>query len=275
MKLRNAFAALIDIRGAVQIALFPTLCAIFKNPLILFHPVALSRIFMSHVWAAFGNGLDINNAELKAKIITSDAQGVVLDVGAGESLHHNFTYPKLTKITLGFGHTARYLDRTKVTVYVALEPNEHMHKEIKRNANGAGFIEEDGTLLIIPHGAESSGLLTSALGGLNTVDTIISVLTLCTVPEPEKTIDVLVKDVLKPGGKFLYYEHVRSHRKDVAWWQWFWTPLWKLAFDGCCLDRPTDQWLEKVGVWESKDLWCKDGEEENLWWHSGGKLVKA
>lgn len=85
MKLRNAFAALGDIRGAVQIALFPTLCTIFKNPSILFHPVALSRIFMSHVWAAFGNGLDINNAELKAKLITSDAQGVVLDVGAGES----------------------------------------------------------------------------------------------------------------------------------------------------------------------------------------------
>ena len=150
-----------------------------------------------------------------------------------------------------------------------------MHKEIRANANKAGFTEEDGTLLIIPYGAEETNLINSALGGAHAVDTLVSMLTLCGVPEPQKAMRGLVSEVLKPGGQVLFYEHVLGRRADVAWWQRFWTPVWKYAFDGCCLDRPTDIWLEELDAWESKDVWSQEGEpEEHLWWHRGGKLVK-
>jgi hypothetical protein len=94
---------------------------------------------------------------------------------------------------------------------------------------------------------------------------------------------LLVTDVLKPGGQFLFYEHVLSHREDVAWWQRFWTPLWTLGFDGCRLDRPTHLWVERLGVgareggiWREGRSWGKDEEdEENLFWHRAGKFVKA
>ena len=151
-----------------------------------------------------------------------------------------------------------------------------MHKEIRATANKLGFTEEAGTLLIIPYGAEQTNLINSALGGRQSVDTMISILSFCGVPKPQETIDGLVTEILKPGGQVLFYEHVLSRRSDVAWWQRLWTPLWKYAFDGCCLDRPTDIWLEQLDIWESKDLWGKDGEPvEHLWWHRGGKLVKA
>lgn len=150
-----------------------------------------------------------------------------------------------------------------------------MHAEIRANANQAGFTEEDGTLLIIAYGAEEPNLINSALGGAHAVDTLVSILTLCGVPEPQEAMRGLVGEVLKPGGQVLFYEHVLSRRADVAWWQRFWTPIWRCAFDGCCLDRPTDIWLEELDVWESKDLWSKQDEpEEHLWWHRGGKLVK-
>lgn len=151
-----------------------------------------------------------------------------------------------------------------------------MHSKIRETAGEAGFTEEAGTLLIAPYGAEDIGLLTSALGGPHAVDTIVSILSLCGVPKPKATVRALAEQVLKPGGQILFYEHVLSRRADVAWWQRFWTPVWKWAFDGCCLDRPTDIWLEELDMWQSKDLWGLDGEdEEHLWWHRGGKLVKA
>ena len=168
-----------------------------------------------------------------------------------------------------------YLDPTKVTKYIALEPNKLMHTEIRALAASKGFTEEAGTLLVVPYGAEDISLVLSALGGPRSVDTLISILTLCSIPEPERTLAALVEDVLKPGGTFLFYEHVLSPREDVAWWQRFWTPLWKCAFDGCCLDRPTHVWIGKMDAWEEASVWGKPDEpEEHLFWHRVGKFVK-
>ena len=73
----------------------------------------------------------------------------------------------------------------------------------------------------------------------------------------------------------MFYEHVLSHRDDVAWWQRFWTPIWKVAFDGCRLDRPTDIWVQKMDVWKEASVWGKEGEEEeHLFWHRVGRFVK-
>ena len=38
---------------------------------------------MTHVWVPFGNGIDINARETKSSLLTPNAYGVVLDVGAG------------------------------------------------------------------------------------------------------------------------------------------------------------------------------------------------
>jgi hypothetical protein len=84
-----------------------------------------------------------------------------------------------------------------------------------------------------------------------------------------------VRDVLKPGGTLLFYKHVLSPRNDVVWWQRFWTPVWKVAFDVCRLDRPTHLRVERMGVWRVGDVWGKNEEpEESLFWHRVGKFVK-
>lgn len=176
----------------------------------------------------------------------------------------------------GHGHTAKYLDRTKVTKYVALEPNANMHSRIRTAAAAASFTEAAGTLLILPYGAEHAARIASALGGPHTAQTIVAFMSLCSVPDQERTVRALAEGVLAARGALLFYEHVLNPRADVAWWQRAWTPVWRRAFGGCCLDRRTDVLLEGLGVWESAEVWTPEGErEEELFWHRAGKLVKA
>ncbi|PFH49526.1 hypothetical protein AMATHDRAFT_62979 [Amanita thiersii Skay4041] len=216
---------------------------------------------MAHVWAEFAKFTDENGRPVKQGLITPYASGVVLDLGAGH------------------GHTAFYLDHGKVTRYIALEPNTLMHPQIRENANKAGYTESDGTLLVLACGAQDTEEILSAIG--TQVDTLISVLTLCSIPEPQKTISSMANNLLKSGGQFLFYEHVLSHRRDVARWQRIWAPFWQIVFDGCRLDRPSHLWVEEViredgeSVWNDRRVWGKEEEdEENLFWHRTGRYVK-
>lgn len=188
-------------------------------------------------------------------------------------------------ISQGFGHSIQYLDRTKVTRYVALEPNTRMHIGLRHTAETAGFHESDGSLVILSCGAEDIAQILTALGSPHPVNTIISILTLCSIPSPDRVMTSLVRDVLKPGGQVLFYEHVLSPRADVAWWQRFWTPLWGIFLDGCRLDCPThlhigqmryvDDDGKEASMWDGGETWGKPGEpEENLWWHQAGRFVK-
>ncbi|KAF9242823.1 S-adenosyl-L-methionine-dependent methyltransferase [Melanogaster broomeanus] len=258
MTLLKRYGLLSDLCMGIQIAFWPTFKQIWAKPTLLLHPTEISRIFMSSVWSVFGQGIDENSVETKKGLITQHAHGVVLDVGAA------------------YGHTAKYLDKTRVTKYVALEPNTNMHDELRRAANAAGFTEALGSFVLLSCGAEDTTCILTSLGGYQPVDTIISILTLCSVPDPQDTIRSLATEVLKPGGQVLFYEHVRNPNPNIAWWQTFWNPLWGIAFDGCKLDRPTHLWVQEVGGWEKEDVWGFDDEdEEHLFWHRLGRFVKA
>ncbi|KAG1737191.1 hypothetical protein EDB19DRAFT_1895895 [Suillus lakei] len=252
MRLSAAFGILPELYLALQAGLWPTILAICHTPSLLFQPYELSHIFVSHVWKLFGDGVDGNAKATKQKLITPHAYGVVLDIGAGH------------------GHTIKYLDYSRVTKYVAVEPNTHMHAELRRTASAAGYTEASNTLLILPCGAEHISTILSSLPTPHPpIDILISIL----------TISGLITEVVKPGGQVLFYEHCLSNRRDVRWWQWFWTPLWRVVFGGCCLDRPAQRWIEDAGGWVSGGgVWKMDGEtemEEHLFWYRAGRFVKA
>ena len=151
-----------------------------------------------------------------------------------------------------------------------------MHPEIRKRANAKGFTESDGSLLILPCGAEDESAIIAAIGQPNTVDTLISILTLCSIPQPQQTLTALVRTHLKSGGTFVFFEHVLSHRADVAFWQRFWTPVWQWCMDGCRLDRPTVLWVQRMAEWRESEVEGIDGaSEENLFWQQKGKCIKA
>ncbi|KAG9021305.1 hypothetical protein FRB95_002410 [Tulasnella sp. JGI-2019a] len=258
MKPAAALAPLWEINWAATYGLLHTILYIIQHPFILIHPFTIPRIFSAYVWALFGPSSDEAGYETKTKLLTPHASGVVVDLGAG------------------YGATVFYLQRDLVTKYIAVEPNERMHPQIRSNAAQAGYDEAKGELVILSCGAEDFGTINNTLGASNKVDTIVSILTLCSVPDPRRTISNLVAKTLKPRGKFLYYEHVRSPLRDVSRWQTFWTPIWSLFFAGCCLNRPTHHWIEALD-WDrqASDTWGHDGEsEEHIWWHRAGRYIK-
>ncbi|KAJ7736925.1 hypothetical protein B0H16DRAFT_111940 [Mycena metata] len=262
MKFRAILNTFDDMWAGLKIGVPAVLRAIMASPPLLFSSGTLSRISMANIWVPFGAGSDESTRADKTELITSHARGVVLDLGAGH------------------GHTVNYLDRTMVTKYVALEPNVFMHPRIRAMAAAAGYTEADGTLLVLSCGAEDA---TSILSSVHEpVDTIVSVLTLCTIPTPQSTIRTLLLDVLAPSGSLLFLEHVRSHRADVVFWQKIITPMWKRIFDGCCLDRPTDIWVKELvdesgaSVWKEGKIWdlADDKDEETTFWRRLGRFLK-
>ncbi|MEH7418476.1 class I SAM-dependent methyltransferase [Neobacillus drentensis] len=72
----------------------------------------------------------------------------------------------------------------------------------------------------------------------NSFDTIVATLVLCTIPNPEQAMIEMIR-VCKPGGKLLFFEHVKMDNRFLACLQEFLTPAWKKICDGCCLNRDT------------------------------------
>lgn len=73
----------------------------------------------------------------------------------------------------------------------------------------------------------------------NTFDTVVSTLVFCTIPDPEKAMDEVVR-VLKPGGIVLLYEHVQGKHSLVQKAFNTATPIWKRVAAGCHLNRDTE-----------------------------------
>jgi ubiquinone/menaquinone biosynthesis C-methylase UbiE len=78
------------------------------------------------------------------------------------------------------------------------------------------------------------------------VDTVVSTFTLCTIPGVTDAISGL-KRVLKPNGKFIFFEHGLAPDPPVQVWQRRTEPLFRFAFEGCLVTRHIPSLLEKGG----------------------------
>lgn len=69
-------------------------------------------------------------------------------------------------------------------------------------------------------------------------DTVVTTLVLCTVPEVAATL-AEIRRVLRPDGRLLVLEHVRSvdPRPRLARWQDRWEHPWRLLGAGCQCNR--------------------------------------
>ncbi|GFU32688.1 methyltransferase-like protein 7A [Nephila pilipes] len=78
-------------------------------------------------------------------------------------------------------------------------------------------------------------------------DVVVCTLVLCSVDSIRSVLKE-VKRVLKPGGKFLFLEHVSYPISDRNYWLQFLTaPLWHIYFCGCNLIRKTGDEIKKSG----------------------------
>jgi SAM-dependent methyltransferase len=141
------------------------------------------------------------------------ASGRTLDLGAG------------TGVNAGLFPAA-------VTELVMVEPDPHMLKKLRVKLEGSG---EGHSTIQAP--AESLPFADDS------VDTVVFTLVLCTVPDPAAALAEAAR-VLRPGGKLLFVEHVRSHDPNLARWQDRLEKPWRFLADGCHCNRDTVALIE-------------------------------
>ena len=78
-------------------------------------------------------------------------------------------------------------------------------------------------------------------------DTVVSTLVLCTVDDPQEAIEEIAR-VLRPGGKLLFLEHVRSDSSRLARWQDRLHGPWHAFAAGCNANRPTVDMLRESSL---------------------------
>jgi ubiquinone/menaquinone biosynthesis C-methylase UbiE len=130
----------------------------------------------------------------------------------------------------GTGANLRYLNPDKVH-WIGIEPNPFMDAYLREEATRLGMQIEIRTGI-----AEGLPLADAS------VDAAISTLVLCSVASQAQSLQEVLR-VLKPGGKFVFIEHVAA--PQGTWSrriQNLVTPLWKWLGDGCHPNRET--WLE-------------------------------
>ena len=126
---------------------------------------------------------------------------------------------------------------------IGVDPNDRMEAYARDSASRAELIPKDSLRII--HGVSEALPLADA-----SVDAVVCTLTLCSVVDPAKSVSE-IKRVLKPGGKFLFWEHVLSETDPgLAQQQILMTPNQVKRADGCHLDRRTGDVIRAAGFKE-------------------------
>jgi ubiquinone/menaquinone biosynthesis C-methylase UbiE len=157
-------------------------------------------------------------SDMRAELV-EQASGRTLELGAGTGLN-----------------LAHYTDA--VTELVLTEPDPHMARRLRAR------LEADpppaGSVDVVEAPAEDLPFEDASF------DTVVSTLVLCTVESPERATAEL-KRVLRPGGRLLYVEHVRSDEERLERWQDRLERPWGWFAAGCHPNRPTAATLTAAG----------------------------
>jgi SAM-dependent methyltransferase len=131
-----------------------------------------------------------------------------------------------TFLELGPGTGANFRYLPAGSRWIGIEPNRHMYASLRKRAEEAGIEPE------IHTGGRSGFSLADSV-----VDVAISTLVLCSVPDIESVLKEL-RRVLRPGGRFLFIEHVAASRgTGLRFLQAILWPAWCMFGDGCRTNR--------------------------------------
>ena len=147
------------------------------------------------------------------RALLAEASGATLELGAGTGLN-----------------LALYPDT--VGELVLTEPSPHMATRLRERAAASPRRPR-----VVGAGAEALPFADASF------DTAVATLVLCTVPDPAAALAEVAR-VLRPGGRLLFLEHVRSADPQVARRQDRILPVWRFCADGCHPNRDTLATLE-------------------------------
>lgn len=141
---------------------------------------------------------------------------------------------EVVEIGAGAGANMRYYGAG--TRVVAIEPNPRMHPYLLRRARRHGMDLDirgiHGEAIDLPDASAA---------------VVVATLVLCSVADPERVI-AEIQRILKPGGKFIFLEHVAAQPDSLLgrWQQWLHRP-WHYLSEGCHLHRPSHLLVAEAG----------------------------
>lgn len=146
---------------------------------------------------------------------------------------------KIKILEIGGGSGANFKYMTRPAEILLVDPNPSFDQYFKENK--AKYPNLDVHEFIQGYGED---LLEAGIED-SSVDVVVMTLVLCSVQDQKKCLKE-IKRVLKPGGKFLFMEHIAASEgsllRKIQNLMMF-GGLWECLVDGCCLDRETDQAL--------------------------------
>lgn len=145
--------------------------------------------------------------------LLSSAHGDTVELGAGTGANLDF-YP------------------SAVTRLVLIEPDRHMARRLRRKLDASGVSGE-----IVLASAEKVPFPDASF------DIVVFTMVLCTVTDPAAMLGEAAR-LLRPGGKVLFFEHVRSDSPRLARWQDLLAVPWRWFGNGCRCNQRTERLLE-------------------------------
>jgi ubiquinone/menaquinone biosynthesis C-methylase UbiE len=146
--------------------------------------------------------------------LLGSASGRTLEIGAGSGLNHDL-YPEA------------------VTELVLSEPFGPMVNQLRKHTAGSDrhieVVQAPGEKLPFPD---------------SSFDTVALTMVLCTAPDPASVVAEGAR-VLRPGGRFLFLEHVRSPEPRLARWQDRLHGPWFVFGHGCHCNRDSLRTIEQ------------------------------
>lgn len=145
--------------------------------------------------------------EMRRQLLAGAGETVV-EIGAGTGVNIDL-YPE------------------SVAALTLVEPDPHMAKRLRAHLDASPRAAE-----VVAAPAERLPFADASF------DTAVATLVLCTVPDPPAALAELAR-VLRPGGRLLFIEHVRSPDPGLARWQDRLEGPWRFLGDGCHCNRDT------------------------------------
>lgn len=173
------------------------------------------RLFSAFYDRAMKSTEEAGMREIRREAL-SEAAGRTIDIGAGTGLNVALYPPQVTELVLA-------------------EPDEHMLKRLRPKLARGGRRAE-----VVQAPADRLPFEDDSF------DTAVFTLVLCTVPDASAALEEAAR-VLRPGGKLLFVEHVRSEDTGLARWQDRLHGPWKFFADGCNCNRDTLAGIRAAG----------------------------
>ena len=154
------------------------------------------------------------------RALLAKARGEVLEIGAGTGANVELYGPEVERL-------------------VFAEPEEPMARRLRARVGRGEVVEAPAERL--PFEDDS-------------FDTVVSTLVLCTVDDPARAI-AEIRRVMRPDGRLLFLEHVRSSDPKTAKWQDRLMRPWRAWGHGCRCNRDTAAALTQAGFKLDVESW--------------------